>query len=61
MIRIEEIVEKVGGNYPQADLDLLRRAYFFRARAQRADARFGRTLPRTSSGSRQHPRRDAAR
>jgi GTP pyrophosphokinase len=31
MIRIEEIVEKVGQNHPQADLDLLRRAYFFSA------------------------------
>ena len=31
MIRIEEIVEKVGANHPQADLDMLRRAYFFSA------------------------------
>src|ERR687889_2786922 len=31
MIRIEEIVEKVARNHPQADLDLLRRAYFFSA------------------------------
>jgi GTP pyrophosphokinase len=31
MIRIEEIVEKVGRNHPQADLDVLRRAYFFSA------------------------------
>ncbi|HEV2762098.1 MAG TPA: bifunctional (p)ppGpp synthetase/guanosine-3',5'-bis(diphosphate) 3'-pyrophosphohydrolase [Pyrinomonadaceae bacterium] len=31
MIRIEEIVEKVRANHPQADLDLLRRAYFFSA------------------------------
>ncbi|HYE14285.1 MAG TPA: bifunctional (p)ppGpp synthetase/guanosine-3',5'-bis(diphosphate) 3'-pyrophosphohydrolase [Pyrinomonadaceae bacterium] len=31
MIRIEEIVEKVGRNHPQADLDLLRRAYIFSA------------------------------
>jgi GTP pyrophosphokinase len=31
MIRIEEIVEKVGQNHPQADLDVLRRAYFFSA------------------------------
>jgi GTP diphosphokinase / guanosine-3',5'-bis(diphosphate) 3'-diphosphatase len=31
MIRIEEIVEKVGQNHPQADLDMLRRAYFFSA------------------------------
>jgi GTP pyrophosphokinase len=31
MIRIEEIVEKVGRNHPQADLDVLRRAYLFSA------------------------------
>ena len=31
MIRIEEIVEKVGRNHPQANLDMLRRAYFFSA------------------------------
>ncbi|HEV2859834.1 MAG TPA: bifunctional (p)ppGpp synthetase/guanosine-3',5'-bis(diphosphate) 3'-pyrophosphohydrolase [Pyrinomonadaceae bacterium] len=31
MIRIEEIVNKVGRNHPQADLDMLRRAYFFSA------------------------------
>jgi guanosine-3',5'-bis(diphosphate) 3'-pyrophosphohydrolase len=31
MIRIEEIVDKVGRNHPQADLDMLRRAYFFSA------------------------------
>ena len=31
MIRIEEIVEKVRANHPQADLDLLRRAYLFSA------------------------------
>ena len=31
MIRIEEIVDKVGRNHPQADLDVLRRAYFFSA------------------------------
>ena len=31
MIRIEEIVEKDGRNHPQADLDVLRRAYFFSA------------------------------
>jgi len=39
MIRIEEIVEKVGGNYPQADLDLLRRAYFFSAREHKGQTR----------------------
>jgi guanosine-3',5'-bis(diphosphate) 3'-pyrophosphohydrolase len=32
MIRIEDIVEKVAQSDPQADLDLLRRAYFFSAR-----------------------------
>jgi guanosine-3',5'-bis(diphosphate) 3'-pyrophosphohydrolase len=31
MIRIEDIIEKVGQNHPQADLDMLRRAYFFSA------------------------------
>jgi GTP pyrophosphokinase len=31
MIRIEDIIEKVGQNHPQADLDVLRRAYFFSA------------------------------
>ena len=39
MIRIEEIVEKVGRNHPQADLDLLRRAYFFSAREHRGQTR----------------------
>src|SRR5918997_6862450 len=39
MIRIEEIVEKVGGNHPQADLDLLRRAYFFSARHHKGQTR----------------------
>ena len=39
MIRIEEIVEKVGRNHPQADLDLLRRAYFFSARAHKGQTR----------------------
>src|ERR671939_31348 len=29
MIRIEDIIEKVGRNHPQADLEMLRRAYFF--------------------------------
>src|SRR2546425_8253661 len=32
MIRIEDIVEKVRKNHPQADSDLLRRAYLFSAR-----------------------------
>src|SRR3712207_9115744 len=31
MIRIEDIIEKVGLNHPQADLEMLRRAYFFSA------------------------------
>lgn len=31
MIRIEDIVNKVSSNYPQADLNVLRRAYFFSA------------------------------
>ncbi|HYE64362.1 MAG TPA: bifunctional (p)ppGpp synthetase/guanosine-3',5'-bis(diphosphate) 3'-pyrophosphohydrolase [Pyrinomonadaceae bacterium] len=39
MIRIEDIVEKVGRNHPQADLDLLRRAYFFSAREHRGQMR----------------------
>lgn len=32
MIQIEQIIEKVGQNHPSADLDLLRRAYFFSAK-----------------------------
>ncbi len=32
MIRVEDIVEKVSRNHPQADLDFLRRAYFFSAK-----------------------------
>ncbi len=39
MIRIEEIVQKVGGNHPDADLDLLRRAYFFSAREHKGQTR----------------------
>lgn len=39
MIRIEEIVDKVRLNHPQADLDLLRRAYFFSAREHRGQTR----------------------
>src|SRR4028118_738979 len=39
MIRIEEIVEKVGRNHPQADLDMLRRAYFFSAREHKGQTR----------------------
>src|ERR687883_1361623 len=31
MIRIEDIVGKVSRNHPQADLDMLRHAYFFSA------------------------------
>src|SRR5882762_1090007 len=39
MIRIEDIVEKVGRNHPEADLDLLRRAYFFSAREHKGQTR----------------------
>ncbi len=39
MIRIEEIVEKVSRHHPQADLDLLRRAYFFSAREHKGQTR----------------------
>ncbi|MBA3767416.1 MAG: bifunctional (p)ppGpp synthetase/guanosine-3',5'-bis(diphosphate) 3'-pyrophosphohydrolase [Acidobacteria bacterium] len=39
MIRIEDIVEKVARNHPQADLDLLRRAYFFSAREHKGQTR----------------------
>src|SRR5215208_7739807 len=39
MIRIEDIVEKVAGNHPQADLDLLRRAYLFSAREHKGQKR----------------------
>ncbi|MDT7604632.1 MAG: diphosphokinase / guanosine-3,5-bis(diphosphate) 3-diphosphatase [Acidobacteriota bacterium] len=39
MIRIEEIVEKVRQSHPQADLDLLRRAYFFSAREHKGQTR----------------------
>src|SRR5258705_12064437 len=39
MIRIEDIVEKVGRNHPEADLDLLRRAYFFSAREHKGQVR----------------------
>ena len=39
MIRIEEIVEKVGRNHPQADLAMLRRAYFFSAREHKGQMR----------------------
>ncbi|HEX8072663.1 MAG TPA: bifunctional (p)ppGpp synthetase/guanosine-3',5'-bis(diphosphate) 3'-pyrophosphohydrolase [Pyrinomonadaceae bacterium] len=39
MIRIEEIVQKVAQNHPQADLDMLRRAYFFSAREHRGQTR----------------------
>lgn len=39
MIRIEDIVEKVGRNHPQADLALLRRAYFFSAREHKGQTR----------------------
>ncbi len=39
MIRIEDIVEKVGRNQAHADLDLLRRAYFFSAREHKGQTR----------------------
>src|SRR5256886_10663066 len=39
MIRIEEIVENVARNHPQADLDLLRRAYLFSAREHKGQKR----------------------
>jgi guanosine-3',5'-bis(diphosphate) 3'-pyrophosphohydrolase len=39
MIRIEDIVEKVGRNHPQADLGLLRRAYIFSAREHKGQTR----------------------
>ncbi len=39
MIRIEDIVEKVGRNHPQADLGMLRRAYFFSAREHKGQTR----------------------
>ncbi len=39
MIRIEEIVETVSRNHPQADLDLLRRAYLFSAREHKGQKR----------------------
>lgn len=39
MIRIEDIVEKVGHHHPQANLDLLRRAYIFSAREHKGQTR----------------------
>src|SRR5256885_5029438 len=39
MVRIEEICDKVRRNHPQADLNLLRRAYFFSAREHRGQKR----------------------
>src|SRR5437667_7187340 len=39
MIRIEDIVEKVSRNHPEADLDMRRRAYFFSAREHRGQTR----------------------
>jgi GTP pyrophosphokinase len=39
MIRIEEIVEKVASNHPQANLDLIRRAYLFSAREHKGQKR----------------------
>src|ERR687894_2678712 len=39
MILIEDIVGKVARNHPQADLDMLRRAYFFSAREHKGQKR----------------------
>ncbi len=39
MIRFENIIEKVRRNYPEADEELLRRAYFFSAREHRGQTR----------------------
>src|SRR5881397_3763026 len=39
MVRIEEICEKVRRNHPQADVDLLRRAYLFSAREHKGQKR----------------------
>src|ERR687886_2621752 len=39
MIRIEDIVEKVATNHPQADLDLIRRAYLFSAKEHKGQKR----------------------
>ena len=39
MVRIEDICEKVRRNHPQADLNLLRRAYLFSAREHRGQKR----------------------
>jgi len=39
MVRIEEICEKVKRNHPQADVDLLRRAYLFSAREHKGQKR----------------------
>jgi GTP diphosphokinase / guanosine-3',5'-bis(diphosphate) 3'-diphosphatase len=39
MIRIEDIVDKVRRNHPQADADLLRRAYLFSAREHKGQKR----------------------
>lgn len=39
MIRIEDIIEKVRGNHPQADVELIRRAYLFSALHHRGQKR----------------------
>src|SRR5438876_1813015 len=39
MIRFEDILEKVEGNHPDADLDVLRRAYVFSAIEHRGQLR----------------------
>ena len=48
MIRIEEIVEKVASNHPQANLDLLRRAYLFSAREHKGQKRASGEPPQGS-------------
>ncbi len=39
MIRIEDVIEKVGNNRPEADIDLIRRAYMFSALHHRGQKR----------------------
>src|SRR4026208_2479368 len=39
MIRIEDIAEQLPANHPQADLDLLRRAYLFSAKEHKGQKR----------------------
>ena len=61
MIRFEDLLEKVRGYSPEADLELLRRAYVFSALEHKGQVRHsGRALPRPSARGRQHPRRHEA-